>query len=201
MAPPAWLRGGHRDSTASCLILHVMLCRFVLELDRTRAYFFWLYVGYFCCEALLAVLALVWYPPKGQLLLWSPHEEGYLVRGRSACPRLAVHALRQTHGLPTTDCSRCRCIPPLVLNWHSYCFLHALSGSFPEADCYDLPWQPLTGVPADEAAEGSLSPEATAGLFSTLTFKWISPLMSKARFVSICSSAAGGHFQSCSCRP
>ena len=41
--------------------------------------------------------------------------------------------------------------------------------------------QPLTGVPAEEAAEGTLSPEATAGLFSTLTFKWISPLMSKVR--------------------
>ena len=50
-----------------------------LQLDRTRAYFFWLYIGYFCCEALLAVLSLVWYPPKSQLLLWSPHDEGYLV--------------------------------------------------------------------------------------------------------------------------
>ena len=56
------------------------MSRFVLELDRTRAYFFWLYVGYCGCEALLAVLALVWYPPKSQLLLWSPHDEGYLVR-------------------------------------------------------------------------------------------------------------------------
>ena len=54
--------------------------RFVLQLDRTRAYFFWLYIGYFCCEAALAVLSLVWYPPKSQLLLWSPHDEGYLVR-------------------------------------------------------------------------------------------------------------------------
>ncbi len=53
--------------------------RFVVQLDRTRAYFFWLYIGYFCCEAALAVLALVWYPPKSQLLLWSPHDEGYLV--------------------------------------------------------------------------------------------------------------------------
>ena len=41
--------------------------------------------------------------------------------------------------------------------------------------------QPLTDVPAEEAAEGSLSPEATAGLWSTLTFRWISPLMSKVR--------------------
>ncbi len=51
----------------------------MVQLDRTRAYFFWLYIGYFCCESLLAVLALVWYPPKSQLLLWSPHDEGYLV--------------------------------------------------------------------------------------------------------------------------
>ena len=59
---------------------HVLVWhRFVLQLDRTRAYFFWLYIGYFCCEALLAVLSLVWYPPKSQLLLWSPHDEGYLV--------------------------------------------------------------------------------------------------------------------------
>jgi hypothetical protein len=54
--------------------------RFVLQLSRTRAYFFWLYVGYCGCEAVLATLALVWYPPKSQLLLWSPHDEGYLVR-------------------------------------------------------------------------------------------------------------------------
>jgi len=45
--------------------------------------------------------------------------------------------------------------------------------------------QPLTGVPAEEAAEGTPSPEATAGLFSTLTFKWISPLMSKVRPVAV----------------
>ena len=50
--------------------------------------------------------------------------------------------------------------------------------------------QPLTGVPAEEAAEGTLSPEATAGLFSTLTFKWISPLMSKARLKGTCCSCA-----------
>ena len=42
--------------------------------------------------------------------------------------------------------------------------------------------QPLVGAPPGEAAEGNVSPEATAGLWSTLTFRWISPLMSKARF-------------------
>jgi len=53
-----------------------------------------------------------------------------------------------------------------------------------------VPLQPLTGVPAEEAAEGTLSPEATAGLFSTLTFKWISPLMSKARSAAVAALVA-----------
>ena len=70
--------GYHRSLV--CNTLCASWCRFVLQLDRTRAYFFWMYVGYCGCEALLATLALLWYPPKSQLLLWSPHDEGYLVR-------------------------------------------------------------------------------------------------------------------------
>ena len=52
----------------------------MLQLDRTRNYFFWLSVAYGACELVLSVLALLYYPPKSSLLLWSQHEEGYLVR-------------------------------------------------------------------------------------------------------------------------
>ena len=52
----------------------------MLQLQRARGYFFWLYVAYCSCEGLLAAMALLYFPPKDRLLLWSPHEEGYLVR-------------------------------------------------------------------------------------------------------------------------
>lgn len=56
------------------------LRRFVVQLARQRGYFFWLYVAYCGCEGLLAAMALLYFPRKDRLLLWSPHEEGYLVR-------------------------------------------------------------------------------------------------------------------------
>ena len=64
------------------------LRRLVVQLERTHGYFFWLYVAYCSCEGVLAVLALLYFPPKAGLLLWSPHEEGYLV-----CP-LPLRALK-----------------------------------------------------------------------------------------------------------
>lgn len=52
--------------------------RIVLQLHRTRGYFWWLYVAYCCFEGLLALLALLYFPPRDSLLLWSERDDGYL---------------------------------------------------------------------------------------------------------------------------
>ena len=41
--------------------------------------------------------------------------------------------------------------------------------------------QPLTAEHPEDATEGTLSPETGAGLWSTITFSWLSPLMKKVR--------------------
>lgn len=52
----------------------------VVQLERTHGYFSWLYVAYCSCKGVLAILALLYFPPRDRLLLWNPCEEGYLVR-------------------------------------------------------------------------------------------------------------------------
>ena len=39
--------------------------------------------------------------------------------------------------------------------------------------------QPLRAEDVEEEAESSINPEASAGLWSRLTFSWMSPLMKK----------------------